>query len=50
MRLEATSKPDQYHVWTTDELEDLRRAAGTHRDDLVIQLGGYAGLHAFEIP
>ncbi|WP_311170640.1 site-specific integrase [Halobellus ordinarius] len=51
MRLEATSKPDQYHVWMTDdELEDLRRAAATHRDDLVIQLGGYVGLRAFEIP
>ncbi|MGQ4556597.1 tyrosine-type recombinase/integrase [Halobellus sp. GM3] len=51
MRLEATSKPDQYHVWMTDdELEDLRRAAATYRDDLVIQLGGYVGLRAFEIP
>jgi len=51
MRLESTSKPDQYHVWMTDdELEDLRRAAGNHRDDLVIQLGGYVGLRAFEIP
>jgi integrase len=51
MRLEATSKPDQYHVWMTDdELEDLRRAAGSHRDDLVIQLGSYVGLRAFEIP
>ena len=51
MRLEATSKPDQYKVWMTDdELEELRRAAATHRDDLVIQLGGYVGLRAFEIP
>ena len=51
MRLEATSKPDQYKVWMTDdELEELRRAAATHRDDLVIQLGGYVDLRAFEIP
>ncbi|WP_256288799.1 site-specific integrase [Halobellus inordinatus] len=51
MRLEATSKPDQYHVWMTDdELLKLRRAAATHRDDLVIQFGGFVGLRAFEIP
>ncbi len=51
MRLEATAKPDQYKVWMTDtELEELRRAAATHRDDLIIQLGGYVGLRAFEIP
>lgn len=30
--------------------EELRRAAADHRDDLVIQLGGYVGLRAFEIP
>jgi integrase len=51
MRLEATAKPDEYKVWMTDaELEELRRAAASHRDDLVIQLGGYVGLRAFEIP
>lgn len=51
MRLEATAKPDEYKVWMTDaELEQLRRAAATHRDDLVVQLGGYVGLRAFEIP
>lgn len=51
MRLEATRKEDQYKVWMTDgELEELRRAAATHRDDLIIQLGGYVGLRAFEIP
>lgn len=50
MRLESTSRPDQYKCWLTDaELEDLRRAAADHRDDLVIQLGGYVGLRAFEI-
>jgi integrase len=51
MRLEGTAKPDEYKVWMTDtELEELRRAAASHRDDLVIQLGGYVGLRAFEVP
>ena len=51
MRLESTGKPDQYKCWLTDdELEELRRAAGSIRDDLVIQLGGFVGLRAFEIP
>ncbi|MBP1985952.1 site-specific integrase [Halolamina salifodinae] len=51
MRLEATNKPDQYKCWMTDnELEELRRAASNHRDDLIIQLGGYVGLRSFEIP
>lgn len=51
MRLESTGKPDQYKVWMTDdELDELRRAASSHRDDLIIQLGGYVGLRAFEIP
>ena len=51
MRLEATGKEDQYKCWLTDDdLEELRRAAGSHRDDLVIQLGGFVGLRAFEIP
>lgn len=50
MRLEATGTDDQYKVWMTDaELERLRRHAATHRDDLIIQLGGYVGLRAFEI-
>ena len=51
MRLEATGKTDQYKVWMTDdELEELRRYADSHRDDLIIQLGGHVGLRAFEIP
>lgn len=51
MRLEATGKADQYKVWLTDsELETLRRHAANHRDDLILQLGGYVGLRAFEIP
>ena len=51
MRKEATQKEDQYKIWMTDdELEELRRHAKTHRDDIIIQLGGYVGLRAFEIP
>lgn len=51
MRLESTGKPDQYKCWLTDdEFEELRRASGSIRDDLVIQLGGFVGLRAFEIP
>jgi hypothetical protein len=55
MRLEATNRDDTYKVWMTDpELETLRRAAADGddplRDDLVIQLGGYVGLRAFEVP
>ena len=33
-----------------DEVEELRRAAGSRRDDLIIQLGAFVGLRAFEIP
>lgn len=51
MRLQATRRTDEYKVWLTDsELEDLRRAAANHRDDLIIQLGGYVGFRTFEIP
>lgn len=51
MRLESTKREDQYKVWLTDdELEELRRVAASHRDDLVIRLGGEVGLRAFEIP
>lgn len=51
MRLESTRKDDEYKVWMTDsELDELRRAAASHRDDLILQLGGYVGLRAFEIP
>jgi len=49
MRKERTK--DGFNVWLTDDdLEALRRAAGSRRDDLIIQLGGYVGLRAFEIP
>jgi len=51
MRLEAKQKDNQYKVWMTDaELETLRRCAANHRNDLIIQLGGYVGLRAFEVP
>lgn len=51
MRLEGTNKPDQYKVWLTDdELDTLRRHAGSARNDLILQLGGYVGLRAFEVP
>jgi len=50
MRLEATSG-NSTKVWMTDdELEDLRRAAASRRDDIIIQLGAYVGLRAFEVP
>lgn len=50
MRLEGTGDDNQYKVWMTDdELETLRRHAANHRDDVIIQLGGYVGLRAFEI-
>lgn len=35
---------------TDDEIKDIRRAAASYRDDLIIQLGAYVGLRAFEIP
>jgi len=38
-------------VWLTDqEIEDLRRAAVSYRDDIIIQLGAFVGLRAFEMP
>ena len=44
-------KGDSFKVWMSDEeIDDLRRAAGSRRDDLIIQLGAYVGLRAFEIP
>jgi len=50
MRLEATDG-NSTKVWMTDEeLDDLRRAAGGRRDDIIIELGAYVGLRAFEIP
>jgi integrase len=51
MRLESTAKPDQYKVWLTDsELDTLRRHAGSSRNQIILELGGYVGLRAFEIP
>jgi integrase len=51
MRLEATEAKNETKVWLTDqEIEDLRRATASYRDDIIIQLGTYVGLRAFEIP
>jgi integrase len=50
MRIEAT-KGEEYKVWLTDgEVEELRRATTSQRDDVIIQLGAYVGLRAFEVP
>ncbi|MFC7026374.1 site-specific integrase [Halomicroarcula sp. GCM10025324] len=50
MRIEATNG-NEHKVWLTDsEIEDLRRAANSSRDDLLIQLGAFVGLRAFEMP
>jgi len=53
MRKERTKSKqrDVYKVWLTDdEIEQLRRAAVSRRDDIIIQLGAFVGLRAFEIP
>jgi Phage integrase family. len=50
MRLESTNG-DERKVWLTDaEIAQLRRHAASTRDDIVIQLGAFVGLRAFEIP
>jgi integrase len=44
-------KRGSFKVWMTDdEIDELRRAAASRRDDLIIQLGAFVGLRAFEIP
>lgn len=49
MRLEKSGHG--HKVWLTDdEVEGLRRSCPSARDDLIIQLGAYVGLRAFEIP
>jgi len=53
MRKERTKSKqrDVYTVWLTDdEVEQLRRSAVFRRDDIIIQLGAFVGLRAFEIP
>jgi integrase len=52
MRLVATNgERSAPKVWLTDpEIEQLQRAAASYRDDIIIQLGAYVGLRAFEIP
>jgi len=49
MRLEKSGHG--HKVWLTDdEVEALRRACPSARDDLIIQLGAYVGLRSFEAP
>jgi len=49
MRKDSTSQG--YKVWLTDaEVKQLRRSAASRRDDLIIQLGAFVGLRAFEVP
>ena len=51
MRKEREKQSGSFKVWMTDEeIDQLRRAAGSRRDDLIIQLGAFVGLRAFEIP
>jgi len=50
MRIESTAG-NEHKVWLTDdEIESLRRATTSQRDDIIIQLGAFVGLRAFEIP
>jgi len=50
MRVESADG-DEHKVWLTDsDIEDLRRVANGRRDDIIIQLGAFVGLRAFEIP
>lgn len=50
MRVETTAG-NEHKVWLTDpEIEELRRATNSQRDDLIVQLGAFVGLRAFEIP
>lgn len=50
MRLEATAKQDEYKIWMTGrELDEPRRAAASHLNDLVIQSGSCVGFRAFEV-
>ena len=53
MRIESTGGEDynEYKVWLTDtEIDELRRHANGPRDDILLQLGAFVGLRAFEIP
>jgi len=50
MRIESTAG-NEHKVWLTDsEIDDLRRATNSQRDDIIIQLGAFVGLRAFEVP
>lgn len=48
MRIEKTG--NGHKVWLTDrEVEDLRRNAARTKEDLILQLGAFVGLRAFEM-
>jgi len=50
MRIESTAG-NEHKIWLTDdEIEALRQATTSQRDDIIIQLGAFVGLRAFEIP
>lgn len=49
MRIQKTGSG--HKVWLTDsEIEEMRRNIGKDRDDIILLLGAYVGLRAFEIP
>lgn len=51
MEIERNSGHHSYKCWLTEnEYRDLRHAAPTYRDDLIIRLGGEVGLRSFEVP
>ena len=50
MCVESTSGCESKVCLTDEEIEELRRATASLCDDLIIQLGAYVGLRAFEIP
>jgi len=51
MQVERNKGHHSYKCWlTTDEFEQLHRAADSYRDELVIRLGGEVGLRRFEVP
>ena len=50
MRAERATVGEMKVGLACSEIATLRRAAGSRRDDLIIQLGAYVGLRAFEVP
>ncbi len=51
MRIEKNQDGKTHKVWlNSQDFKDLRNAAKGYREDLIIRLGGKAGLRSFEIP